>query len=176
MDWATRLVTIPQADLTLVSGSKYEYDVNALRLGLKTLEASPVGLVFPDTHAHNTSVDFGGLTKPRVVIMINNFTIEFEDGPYTVTLIGADHNIPDVTVENQVSIRSVLSTGTVETASGAVDLSQVLAELATILTRINADEVLTAGVWQALEAGTTNVLSEKTFAQNCDDGSMSLTE
>ena len=59
---------------------------------------------FPDTHTHNTEVELGGLTYARIVEIINGYTVEFEDGQYTVNCVGANHNVADVKIPNQVSI------------------------------------------------------------------------
>ena len=106
IDWATKVITVPQADLTLVSGSIYELDVNQFRLDLKDIEDSEDGSVFPDTHRHNTEVTLSGTTYARTVEIINGYTVLFEDvgTPYTVKCVGANHNIGDVKVVNQVSL------------------------------------------------------------------------
>ena len=56
IDWATKVINVPQADLTFVGGTLYEHDTNAFRLELKALEASAAGMPFDDTHRHNTEV------------------------------------------------------------------------------------------------------------------------
>jgi hypothetical protein len=53
----------------------------------------------------------------------------------------------------------------------------VAGDLTPVLDRLNADEELLAdGTWRALEAGTSTVLAEKQFEQDCDAGTMSLKE
>lgn len=116
---STKRISVPQADLTFVSGSLYELDVDAFRLILKGLEDDADGMTLLDTHRHNTAVTVGGTTLARVVEIINGFTITFGDGQYAVRLVGANSNIPDVTNINQVSIRSQNSAGLITVTSGS---------------------------------------------------------
>lgn len=111
INWGTGVITVPQSDLTLVSGTLYSYDVNDLRLALRALEDDEAGIVFPKTHIHNTEVVLSGTTYARFFEIVSPYTVEFEDGAYTVRLSGANHNIADVKVLNQVSIITENSAG-----------------------------------------------------------------
>ena len=104
VNWLTRVINVPQADLTFISGSLYELDVDAFRLTLKDLEDNEEGILFQDTHQHNTEVTVGGVTLARVFEIINDYTVTFEDGQYTVRCVSANHNISDVKNVNQVSL------------------------------------------------------------------------
>jgi len=106
INWATKVITIPQADLTFISGSLYELDVDIFRLALKDIEDSEDGMSFPDTHRHNTEVTLGGVTYARTFEIINGYTVTFQDvgSPYRVRCTGANHNISDVQNLNNVSI------------------------------------------------------------------------
>lgn len=104
IDWGTKVISVPQSYLTFVSGSIYELDVDQFRLDLKDLEDSEEGMVFPDTHVHNTTVELSGTTYARFVIITNGYTVTFEDGNYTVKCVGANHNIGDVKNVNSVSL------------------------------------------------------------------------
>lgn len=115
---ATRVITIPQADLTYISPGLYELDVNDLRLWLKDLEDDVDGMNLPDTHRHNTQVTLGGVTLARTVEIINGYTVTFEDGQYAVRLTGANNNLADVLNVNQVSLRSNNSAGLIVTGAG----------------------------------------------------------
>lgn len=120
IDWPTKVITIPQADLTFVSGNLYELDVNAFRLSLRDLEDDFTGMVFPTTHTHNTSITLSGVTYARFFEIINGYTVTFENGSYRVSLVGANNNIPDVANLNSVSILNNNSAGLilVQTGSG----------------------------------------------------------
>lgn len=99
VDWANKIISVPQADLTFVSGNLYELDVDAFRLELKALEASEEGMPELDTHRHNTTVTISGVTYARTVEIINGYTVSFEDtgSLYRVRLAGANNNLADVT-------------------------------------------------------------------------------
>lgn len=118
IDWATRIIFVPQADLTPLGGNVFELNVNDFRLELKAQEESEVGMIFPTTHNHNTTLNVGGTTLARTVEIINGYTVTFEDGQYAVQLVGANHNIADVTNVNQVSLRTANSAGLIEVDTG----------------------------------------------------------
>jgi hypothetical protein len=123
MDWENRIIHVPKSELTLVQSSPsyvYNMDLNEFRLSLKNLEDDEAGMVYPDTHQHNTTVTISGLTLARVVEVINNYVVEFEDGVYAVNLIGANSNLLDVAIQNQVSIRANNSAGLIEVATGTL--------------------------------------------------------
>lgn len=113
INWGTKVITIPQADLTFVSGTLYELDVNQFRLDLKALEDDEEGIWAPDTHIHNPDVTIAGTTFPDQVIIINGYTVTFEDGQYAVRLINVNNNLFDEGIinRNQVSIIPTNSAG-----------------------------------------------------------------
>lgn len=122
IDWSTFVITVPKADMTLIQASPEirELDLDWLRLQLKALEAGVEGIVFDDTHIHNTEVTLGTVTYARVIEVISPYTIEFEDGAYLVDLVGANSNVgdPSIRVVNQVSANSNNSAGLVNNAAG----------------------------------------------------------
>lgn len=113
INWGTKVITIPQADLTFVSGTLYELDVNQFRLDLKALEDDEEGIWALDTHRHNADETIAGTTFPDQVIIINGYTVTFEDGQYAVRLINANNNLFDEGIinRNQVSIIPTNSAG-----------------------------------------------------------------
>jgi hypothetical protein len=124
VNWATKIITVPKADttlLTLVPFEVRELDLNVFRLALKDLEDDEDGQPWPDTHRHNTSVTLGGVTLARTVEIINGYTVTFEAGSYAVNLVGANSNIADVANLNQVSIRASNSAGLTQTFSSALE-------------------------------------------------------
>jgi hypothetical protein len=104
VNWATGVIFIPKNYLTLVSGVLYELDVEQFREDLKALEADADGMTFLDTHRHNSVVVLSGVSYAQTFEIINGYTVEFEDGQYTVRCVGANHNLADVKVPNQVSL------------------------------------------------------------------------
>ncbi len=113
INWATKVINIPQNDLILISPGIYELNLDNFRLTLKDLEDDEEGMPFLRTHNHNTEVVVGGVTLARVIEIINGYTVTFEDGQYAVVLTGANSNVPDITNVNQVSVRSNNSAGLV---------------------------------------------------------------
>jgi len=109
---ATRIITVPLADLTLVTaasgsfGAVYSYNVDAYRLELRDWEDSADGMGAPPTHNHNTEVTLAGVTYARVFEQVNGYTTTFElDTPaQQVSLFGANHNIGDVQNVNGVGL------------------------------------------------------------------------
>jgi len=128
VDWATKVIFVPQADLTPLGGGVYQLDTDTFRLELKDLEDDAEGQVFPDTHRHNTEVTVGGITLARSIEFINGYTITFEDGQYAVQLVGSNNNISDVANVNQVSIRSGNTAGLVSTDTAEDIADQVWEE------------------------------------------------
>ena len=120
VNWLTKTITIPKSELVQVQATPneiYQLDLQAFRLALLDIQDSPDGIVYPDTHRHNTTVTVGGVTLARVIEIINDYMIEFEDGQYAVNLIGANSNVADRVVVNQVSVRSANSAGLVQSTA-----------------------------------------------------------
>ncbi len=109
--WATKVIFIPKADLSVIGGGVYGLDLEAFREELKALEASEYGMAEVDTHVHNTTVLISGVTYARLIQIINGYTVTFEDGQYAVNATGANSNLADVLNVNQVSLRSFNSAG-----------------------------------------------------------------
>lgn len=96
IDWVTYVITIPQSYLTQIEGTLYELDTNQFRLDLKAIEASLEGMPHPKTHIHNTQVTVAGTTYARTVVLLAPYSITFEDGQYSVRLVGSNNNIFDI--------------------------------------------------------------------------------
>lgn len=112
--WRDKVIYIPKVATTLVQSTPTEIrelDLNQFRLKLKSLEDDEEGMPYLDTHHHNTEVHVGGITLARVVEIINDYTVTFEDGKYAINLIGANSNVGDRVNVNQVSVRSQNSAG-----------------------------------------------------------------
>lgn len=175
INWATQVISIPQADLTYLSPGLYELDVDVLRLALKDIEDGEEGIAFPDTHRHNTEVTLAGVTYARTFEIINGYTVTFQDtgSPYTVKCVGANHNIGDVKNVNQVSLIVGNSAGliTVNTSGAAAGLTAgqeaKLNDLWTFLGLDSTDPVTIA------PTGHTSVLVEVGITDN-GDGSVTL--
>jgi len=132
VDWATRVITVPQADLTLTGPGVYGLDLDVFRLALKDIEDGEVGIAHPDTHRHNTEVVLSGVTYSRFVEIINGYSVTFEDTgtPYVVVASGANSNLADVVnldgsaslvTQNSAGLVVVQSTVVVDEVAAAVE-------------------------------------------------------
>jgi hypothetical protein len=144
VNWPGKVITVPQADLTLVAPGQYTLNLNQFRLELRDIEDGE-GIPFDITHNHVAPFSFAGITLARVVEIINGYTITFEDGQYSVTLTGANSNVADVVNRNQVSLYTNNTAGLVEsgvsglTAQESADLASATANAATA--RLYAEEL-----------------------------------
>jgi len=147
IDWDNRIIYIPRFFLIEITpNTSYVLDTSDFRLALKELEASEQGMIFPNTHNHNTEATLGGVTYARLIEIINDYTITFEEfeTPYRVFLTGSNNNILDVTNLGTVSIAPNNSAGliSVDTNGGSgatpVEIADaVRQELITELDRID---------------------------------------
>ena len=148
IDWPTKVINVPQADLTLVGpGQVYDYDMDTFRKALKDLEDDEEGIVNLDTHAHNPPVLISGILLARQVILINGYTVTFEDGQYAVNLLNANTNVAENTNVNQVSIRP-------QNSAGLIDVRNINIAVAGIIGKaIVASDDLSVAIYD--EDGTT---------------------
>lgn len=148
VDIQTKVITVPQAFLSLVSGTLYSLDTNAFRLELKAWEATEEGRTQDRTHDHNSEYTVSGVTYARKIEIINGYSVEFEDGAYSVTLEGSNNNIFDVSagilVQNSVQVIPSNSAGLITVQSGGVD---------------PALQAMVKDVWQVLGLDSNNPLT-----------------
>lgn len=130
LDPATRLITVPQADLSLISGTLYELDTNQFRKDVMDLLASENYIWMPDAYSHNTEVTVAGTTYARTLEFINGYSVQFEDtgGQYSVRLVGSNNNIFDV--ENGILVPTSLVT-VIPTNSAGLQIVSVGSGLST---------------------------------------------
>lgn len=133
INWFAKVIFVPKADLALVQASPEirEMNLNNFRLALKDLEDSEAGMLYPDTHRHNTEVSMAGITLARVIEIINGYTVTLEDGQYAVNLVGANSNVAEVANVNQVSLRSQNSSGLI--VSESADINSILQSIGVAL-------------------------------------------
>lgn len=102
-NWPTKVITIPQSDLTLVSGTYYTLDVTYYFQLLRELNGSAEGISqtigFP---LYNNTSPVG--VNPRIVDVINGYTIQIEDNLISVDLINGNTNWRSVEIRNNVSV------------------------------------------------------------------------
>ena len=150
----TCVITVPQADLTHVSGTMYELDLDDFRMWLKDWEDDQSGgITHLKTHNHNTEVTLSGTTYARIIEVLDPYTVEFEDGQYTINCVGANHNLADVKVPNQVSLIVNNSAGYVLVETGASGLTSSESDQLTSLYKglKNKKAIVKSGsVWQVI--------------------------
>ena len=116
IDPATKVVSIPQSDLTLVTGTLYSLDTNQFRLDLKALISSETYIWMDDPHLHNTEVTVAGTTYARTISTIDNWSYTFiPDAQYSVRLEGSNNDFFDIEAgnlnQNQVQVIPTNSAG-----------------------------------------------------------------
>lgn len=117
LDKATGVISVPQSDLTLVSGTIYTMDSeNYFRAELMALMASEDYMPCIDSFRHNTEVTVAGTTFARTIEIINGYKVEFTpDAQWTVIIEGSNNNIFDVAggilMQNQVQVIPTNSAG-----------------------------------------------------------------
>lgn len=113
--WPTGVITVYKTDsfMAFAGGNVYNMDTNGFRLALKDAEDDPIGMPFPDTHRHNTTVLLGGIEYARILEILAPYTVTFDDtgGPWVCNLIGSNNNILDRANLTTVQIRSNNSAG-----------------------------------------------------------------
>ncbi len=132
IDYTTKVITIPKAYMSLDTSVPYDIyilEANQFHLDLRAEEVSGQGIINDATHNHTTIVTLGGTTFARLVEIINDYTITFEDGSYAVAINGANTNFADVLTLNQVSVRTANTAGLIETAGGGGDAGAVWDEI-----------------------------------------------
>jgi hypothetical protein len=140
--WGTGEIQIPQSYLDPVVGTLYDLDTVAFRLVLKDFEDSEMGMAFPDTHIHNKPVSVAGTTYASFIEIISPYFCTFEDGAYSVRLIGSNNNIFDIEngilTQNQVQVIPTNSAGLIISESGVSGLTTAEAAMLDELYRAHA--------------------------------------
>lgn len=120
-------IFIPRTDMPIVQVSPEirSLDVAQFKQDLGTLQADEEGIMWTDTFTHVGEVVLSGVTYARFVEIIAPYSVEFEDGQYTVIASGANHNIADVKVANQVSLVTQNSAGLINNPQPSVIAAEV---------------------------------------------------
>lgn len=112
--WGSKVIYVPRTSMLLIQSSPVEIrqlNLDDFRLALKDLEDNEDGMSYLDTHAHQPPTTVSGVTLARVVEIINDYTVTFEDGLYNVNITGGNSNIADKTNKNQVGVNTANSAG-----------------------------------------------------------------
>lgn len=127
-------VTIDQSDCTLISGTLYELDTNAIWAAIKAEEASETGIVFSDVQVRNSAYTVASVTYAAAILML--YEVVFTpDSQWSVILRNTNNDMWDVQSgilqQNQVQVIPTNSAGLVEvgvsglTAGESAQLSQI---------------------------------------------------
>ena len=182
VNWGTRVISVPKVDLTLLSGTIFELDSDVFRLALKNLEDDEEGIPFPDTHRHNTTVTVSGVTYARTIEIINSYSIEFEDGQYTVIIVGSNNNFHDtlngILIQNQVQVIPSNSAGYIQVETGVSGLTpNEAADLDTAATESTEAAVQsTEAATQATTAATQSTIAATESTAAAIDAALAAVE
>lgn len=129
LDAATRVFSIPQADLTLITGTLFEADTNALRKEMMALLASEPYAYLPDPFDHAVEPTTAGVTYFRTLTTLAGFSYTFTpDSQFTVRLAGSNNDFFDVEGgrlnQNQVQVIPGNSAGLQTVATGGLTAAQ----------------------------------------------------
>lgn len=121
VNWITKVISIPTADLTLVSGTRYSLDMADFLAEVRRLEWEPTeGLWAPPILYHtDTRYDFAGANYAPFDDMINDYTIQFTGVATRVDLLGSNNDIIDVLIPTGVSVVPSNSAGLQVVVSGS---------------------------------------------------------
>lgn len=157
VNWVTGVIFIPKSYMPIIQPvpEVRSLDVDLFRHDLKDLEASIEGMLYPRTHDHNTQVTISGVAYARAFVIIDPYTVEFEDDQYEVRPSGANHNLVDVRVQNQVSLTTQNSAGLQIVSGGGVAIADVQAGLTA-----QGYTVVRAPLLDNLDAAVTSVWDE----------------
>ena len=103
VDWSTipYLITIPKSDVTLISGTRYQLDVDIFWELLREFSWTAEAAGAPVTYSRIPSTS----STPSITSVDEDYyQIQFEDGLYSVDIINGNTNWPEVEVKNQVSV------------------------------------------------------------------------
>lgn len=98
IDWPTKTFSVPQSDLTLVSGTLYEMDTEVdFRQEVNAIMASEEGICFEDPIIHFTEYTVAGVTYARAIQLTNGYSLTFTpDAQWSVRFVGSNNNLFDI--------------------------------------------------------------------------------
>lgn len=145
IDFPTKIIFVPQADCTLVSGQLYKLPTKTVfRAQVIALAAAEEGVVFPPPIDHNADYTVFGITYAPKVEVINGYSVTFTpDTQWSVLLEESNNNIADIeagvlnpnnvtVVPNNSAGAQIFSTGSGLSAAQDTKLTEVHGELRSI--------------------------------------------
>lgn len=128
---STQVITVEQSDLSLVSGTLYDMDTNAVfRYAVGALLDDERYIWMDPAFNHNTEVTVAGTTYARTIELINGYSLEFSpDSQWSVRLTGSNNNLFDIESgilnQNQVQVIPTNSAGLVVTSGVSPTQQQI---------------------------------------------------
>ena len=126
VNWTTKVITVPLADLTLISGSNYSLDTGDFWIEMRRLEASPGdGLWAEQVIEYINSQVLSGITYSAIVKLINGYTWDTDTTNKNIFLVGFNSNLLDTFIPGSgISVLANNSAGKQEVAGtvGAADV------------------------------------------------------
>ena len=137
VDWPNKLITVPQGDLTLISGTLFSMDTeNYFRQSLMALMDDADGIAYDTPMSHFRAPTIAGIDYGRFIEVINGYMVQFTpNSPWSVILNGSNNNIWDiqggVLVQNQVQVIPTNSAGLQIVTQGSGVTAQDIIDIAT---------------------------------------------
>ena len=134
--WETKEIFVPRDTMLKVQSTPVEIrqlDLYEFHNKLRELEAEARGMVWDITHEYIPPKEISGVPLARVINIINDYTVTFEDGLYNVNIKNGNSNIADRVNKNSVGVNTSNSAGLQDLSSlqaasfgdGAVALDQL---------------------------------------------------
>lgn len=104
------LITIPKSDLTLITGTQYQLTVDEFWILLRDFTDNETPVARPKLYSRIPATS----STPSITTIDDDYSLEFEDGLYSVNIINGNTNIREVEVKNQVSVNTNNTTGFID--------------------------------------------------------------
>lgn len=170
IDYLTKVISVPQADLTFVSGTLYELDTNQFRKDVMAILDDETHIWMPDAFVHNTEVTVAGTTFARTLEFINGYSVTFEDtgAAYSIRLTGSNNNIFDVDngILNPTSLTTVIPTN----SAGLIAGSMTIDDLESIVLEGTETMAETLRILRAAAAGSIVEQTDGSYVIKSRDG------
>lgn len=186
IDWPTKVITVNQADCTLVSGTLYSLDTEGVfRAQVNALSSSEAGLPFLRPIDHQTQYSVFGATYARKVEVINGYSVTFlPDTDWSVLLQGSNNNLADIDngILNKNSVLPIPNNtaGLIVFESGVSGLTpQESAMMLHMRNMLDADHFYnynTGMVHWFFRGTTTDIIPPKAVVGTTAPGNVSTTE
>jgi hypothetical protein len=105
------LITIPKADLTLDTGTRYKLTVDEFWLLLRDFTDNEGTMAQPKLYSR---IPATSSTPSITTIDLDFYEMQFEDGLYSVNITEGNTNIREAEVKNQVSVNTNNTTGFID--------------------------------------------------------------